>query len=278
MNQLDYLLIDYLLIDYLLFDYLLIETLALSLIVKYFHLIFTNRYLKKTTKCVASTASLDESKRREDKEIPSNTKEKNEKDKSGEPPAKKKKRGMNKNRPRAAKLDFKQQLCTNIVRGEECGYGDEKCKYLHDIKKYVENYKPANIGENCVNFEKFGKCIYGVTCRYGKKHLSESFKNTVNTELYEESATLRTKNVLSKELMFSLRKKKYEFPKADTYLKHLTKVKAEGKPYSELGNLLRIGEKPEGAVTDEDVIKLRPEEKKKVNTAINGVLGINCKI
>lgn len=241
-------------------------------------MIFTNRYLKKATKFAASAASLDESKSRKEEETPSNSKEKNGKEESGEPPAKKKKRGMNKNRPRAAKLDFKQQLCTNIVRGEECGYGDEKCKYLHDIEKFIENYKPADIGENCVNFEKFGKCIYGVTCRYGKEHLSESFKNIVNTELYEESAPLRTKNVLSKELMFSLRKKKYEFPKAGTYLKHLAKVKAEGKPYSELGNLLSIVEKPEGAVTDEDVIKLRPEEKKKVNTAFNGGLGINCKL
>jgi len=42
-------------------------------------------------------------------------------------------------------------------------------------------------------------------------------------------------------------------------------VKAEGKPNSELGSLSKICEKSEGAVTDEDVIKLRPEEKKKVN-------------
>lgn len=171
---------------------------------------------------------------------------------------------MNKNRPRAAKLDFKQQLCTSIAKGEECCYGDEKCKYLHDIKKYVENYKPPDIGETCVNFEKFGKCIYGLTCRYGKEHISKSFENIVNMELYDESAPLRTKNVLSKELTFSLRKKKYEFPDADTYLKHLAKVKAEGQPNSELRSLSRVCVKAEGALTDEDVIKLRPEEKKKV--------------
>ncbi|KAL9968305.1 hypothetical protein ACROYT_G026664 [Oculina patagonica] len=225
------------------------------------------QYLKKTAKCAPSKAILDESKASEGKEIPSTSKEKNEDDGSGEPPAKKKKRGMNKNRPRAAKLDFKQQLCTSIAKGEECSYGDEKCKYLHDIKKYMENYKPPDIGETCVNFEKFGKCIYGVTCRYGKKHISESFENIVNTELFDESIPLRTKSVLGKDLTFSLRKKKYEFPKAETYLKHLAKVKAEGKPYSELGSLLRIGEKAAGAVTDEDVIKLRPEEKKKINFA-----------
>ena len=176
-----------------------------------------------------------------------------------------KKRGMNKNRPRAAKLDFSEQLCNTFARGEECTYGD-KCRYLHDVAEYVERHKPPDIGESCVNFEKFGKCIYGVTCRYGKKHISEDFKNIVNAELYEETASLRTKSVLSKELTVSLRKKNYEFPRVETYLKHLAEVKAEGKPNSELGNLARLPAKCEGAVTDEDVIKLRPQEKKKVKT------------
>lgn len=143
---------------------------------------------------------------------------------------------MNKGRQRAAKLDFSQQLCTSIVKGEVCGYG-EKCRYLHDVGKYITDYKPPDIAETCVNFEKFGKCIYGVTCRYGKKHISENYENIANAELYEETAPLMTKNVLSKELTLSLRKKQYKFPKADTYLTHLAKVKAEEKPYSELGSL-----------------------------------------
>ena len=209
--------------------------------------------------------SLDKSEASKDKETQS-TNEDNEEGESGEPPAKKKKkRGMNKNRPRAAKLDSKQQLCTSIAKGEKCGYGDDKCRYMHDIKAYMENYKLPDIGETCVNFEKFGKCIFGVTCRYGKSHISKGLKNVVNKELYEETAPLRTKTVLSKELMIALRKKKYEFTNSDTFLKQLAKVKAEGKPNSELGSLSKICEIPEGAVADDDVIKLRPEEKKKVN-------------
>lgn len=201
----------------------------------------------------------------EDKEVESNShKEEIEGDKTGEPPAKKKKkRGMNKNRPRAVQLDFKVQLCNSIARGEECAYGD-KCRYLHDVTEYMEKYKASDIGENCVNFEKFGYCIYGVTCRYGKKHISMDLRNVVNAELYEETGSLRTKSVLSKELTNVLRKRKYEFPQAETYLKHLAKVKAEEKPNSELGNLARIPAKLEGPASDEDVIKLRPEEKKKV--------------
>lgn len=229
----------------------------------------TLRYLKKSSKHGAKTptTNLNDSKLEdgEDKEAMSSHKDEDKGDDDKvEPPAKKKKKcGMNKNRPRPAKIDFKQQLCNSIGRGEECTYGD-KCRYLHDVVEYMTKYKPLDIGESCVNFEKFGNCIYGVTCRYGKKHISKDFKNIVNVKLYEESAALRTRNVLSKELTISLRKKKYEFPNAEEYLKHLSKVKAEGKPYSELGSLRRLPTKPEGAVTDEDVIKLRPQEKKKV--------------
>lgn len=209
---------------------------------------------------------LEDSEGVEDKEVESKShKEEIEGDKTREPPAKKKKkRGMNKNRPRAAQqLDFKVQLCNSIARGEECAYGD-KCRYLHDVAEYMEKCKASDIGENCVNFEKFGYCMYGVTCRYGKKHISMELKNIVNAQLYEATVSLRTKSVLSKELTNVLRKRKYEFPQAETYLKHLAKVKAEGKPNSELGNLARIPAKLEGPASDEDVIKLRPEEKKKV--------------
>ena len=71
---------------------------------------------------------------------------------------------------------------------------------------------------------------------------------------------MRTKNVLSRDLVVSLRKKTYPFPRSGEYLKHLQKVKDEGHPNNELGNLVRHA----GAVTDEDVIRLRPEERRKV--------------
>lgn len=42
-------------------------------------------------------------------------------------------------------------------------------------------------------------------------------------------------------------------------------MKVEGKLNSEFGSLLKICEKFEGVVIDEDMIKFRLEEKKKVN-------------
>lgn len=227
--------------------------------------------MKKSLKRVSKSTTaenLDDNKLEDIEEkqakVVSNQKDQDGDQDSGEPPSKKKKkRGMNKNRPRAAKLDFSHQLCNSISRGEDCSYGN-KCRYLHDVAEYMTKHKPVDVGEQCVNFEKFGKCIYGVTCRYGKKHISEDFNNIVNEKLYEETAASRTKNVLSKDLMILLRKKTYEFPNAEAYLNHLAKVKADGKPNSELGNLVRPSSKAAGAITDEDVIKLRPQEEKEV--------------
>lgn len=186
---------------------------------------------------------------------------------TAEPPIKRmKKRGMNKNRPRPAQLDFNQQLCSSISRGDNCEYGD-KCRYLHDVVEYVSKYKLPDIGSSCVNFEKFGKCIFGVTCRYGRKHISENFKNVVDAELFEKTATLRTKNTLNRELVVSLRKRTYPFPHSSEYLKHLEEFKAQPEPYGERESLERLFSKPSGAITDEDVIRLRPEEKRKINFA-----------
>ena len=198
-----------------------------------------------------------------DQETVPKNEEDNREDDLGEPPAKKKRnRGMNKNRPRAAKLDFNIQLCASIVREEKCGYG-ENCKYLHDVKQYLES-KPPDIGDNCINFTKFGKCMYGVTCRFGKKHVSADFKNIVNTELFEKEASSVTQSALNKDLTFALRKKKYLFPKAERYLKQLALVRNEGRPYRELGNMEKLEVNASGAVTDEDLIRLRPCERKKV--------------
>lgn len=221
-------------------------------------------YLKKSLKCLRKVSDTGATSfgKLEDQGNVSSERDKNH-DNQEEPPAKRRKqRGMNKNRPRAVQLDFKQQLCGSVSRGDKCEYGD-RCRYLHDAIEYVSKYKLPDVGDSCVHFEKFGKCIFGLTCRYGKKHITESFQNIVNLELYEKTAALRTKNVLSRDLVVSLRKKTYPFPRSGEYLKHLQKVKDEGHPNNELGSLVRHA----GAVTDEDVIRLRPEEKRKINFA-----------
>lgn len=178
--------------------------------------------------------------------------------------------------------------------------------------------KPPDLGDSCVLFEKFGKCIYGATCRFAGAHFGEDCKNVVNVDLLKKwEGKLMVKNSLSKELQQRLRKKKVSFDRSEKYLQRL------GKPSSkrQAADIAPVGEKettncsapkasmedvglgsaaeevpkvvdmPQkevsvpvvlegpgqqiapaepilktvGAVTDEDIVKLRPCEKRKVN-------------
>lgn len=172
--------------------------------------------------------------------------------------------------------------------------------------------KPADLGRRCVLFETFGKCSYGVTCRFAQAHLGDGYQNIINTDLAKQwEGKSLVRNNLSKDLQHQLRKRKFSFKKADEYLRGLAKSHGNGgkggkgtgcsteeqevsnctTPQEGLGDspehpvLPEQGEDPKpdalqspistggeeassirtmGPVTDEDVIKLRSCEKKKV--------------
>lgn len=193
---------------------------------------------------------------------------------------------------------------------EKCYFGP-RCRFLHDIGAYMA-VKPPDLGPSCVLFETFGKCIYGVTCRFARAHLGDGHQNIVNAELARQwEGKVLVRNNLSKELQHQLRKRKFSFKRADEYLRGLAKPrgdggkgdKATGSPTEEqeVSNCTTppegLGDGPEcpvppeqgeddkgealqspspagdkepsstrtaGPVTDEDVIKLRPCEKRKV--------------
>lgn len=171
--------------------------------------------------------------------------------------------------------------------------------------------KPEDIGENCYVFDTFGKCPYSFACRYGKNHIAPDFSNIIDNKLYEKTGKFPTvSNLMDKKVQENLRRKKYDFSKANKVLREVEKIvdgaddKSSKLPVTssdasvDPGSIDKSTEsansvsnespaksqvdtgaadgptetvkifdvnKSTGCVTDEDVIKLRPQEKKKVN-------------
>uniref|UniRef100_A0A8B9MKR5 tRNA-dihydrouridine(47) synthase [NAD(P)(+)] n=1 Tax=Accipiter nisus TaxID=211598 RepID=A0A8B9MKR5_9AVES len=200
-----------------------------------------------------------------------------------EPAERKRARGQNKNRPCMKPNHYEQsRLCPSVSQGcaEKCYFGP-RCRFLHDIGEYMAA-KPADLGHSCVLFETFGKCIYGVTCRFAQAHLGDGYQNIVNTDLVKQwEGKSLVRNNLSKDLQHQLRKRKFSFKKADEYLRTLATTHDSPK----CPVLPERGEDPKtdalqspgltggeeassiktvGPVTDEDIIKLRSCEKKKL--------------
>ena len=145
------------------------------------------------------------------------------------PPMKKKRRGQNKHRPRSRVL-YSEQLCSNLrLHGgsaEKCPFG-EKCRYMHDVEKYMAS-KQEDLGDKCFLFETYGKCLYGLACRFGGSHLNARFENLVNEAVFDPERPGTTANILSKKLQEQLRKRTLKFPRSDAYLVQLTKQTEKG--------------------------------------------------
>ncbi|XP_047461121.1 tRNA-dihydrouridine(47) synthase [NAD(P)(+)]-like isoform X2 [Mugil cephalus] len=193
-------------------------------------------------------------------------------------------RGQNKSRPHTKPTTYdEKRLCLSVLQKRECPFG-EKCHFHHNIADYLSS-KPADIGESCYLYETFGKCMYGLSCRFAKAHTTPDFTTMEKADLVKtlEGRTF-VKNSLSKDLQNRLRKRSVPFKKSAEYLKTLSNDKdkkgqqgngnacaAPAEEKQHLSTEEQAGEdKPSpvktiGPLTDADVIKLRPSEKKKVD-------------
>ncbi|XP_077086294.1 tRNA-dihydrouridine(47) synthase [NAD(P)(+)]-like isoform X2 [Siphateles boraxobius] len=187
---------------------------------------------------------------------------------------KKRMRGQNKNRPRMKPQSYEgRRLCPSIIqeRDTKCFFGD-KCRFLHDVSEYMRS-KAEDLGEQCYLFNTFGKCQYGVSCRFAKAHTSADMKNLVNADLYDPCAErAAVRNQLDKELQRRLRKKQERFSGAEAFLKTISRGKRlEEEPrHTAQDQETQITSavppvKTVGPITDADIIKLRQCEKKQVD-------------
>ncbi|XP_032992602.1 tRNA-dihydrouridine(47) synthase [NAD(P)(+)]-like isoform X1 [Lacerta agilis] len=238
-----------------------------------------------------------------------------------EPRGQKRARGQNKGRPCMKPTHYeKNRLCPSVVqeRAEKCFFGS-RCRFLHSVKEYMAT-KPPDLGDSCILFQMFGRCMYGVTCRFAAAHLGKDYENVINEGLLKqrEGKPPAVRNSLDKDLQQQLRKKKFPFDKSNQYLGRLAKpnhakgagsqaavahptvgreaadssgspgsvdLKAAGEEVAKVGSsspeagptveepesasqplaAMESALKTSGVVTDEDLVKLRPCEKRKLD-------------
>ncbi|XP_072304038.1 tRNA-dihydrouridine(47) synthase [NAD(P)(+)]-like [Eucyclogobius newberryi] len=206
-----------------------------------------------------------------------------------EKPDKKQWRGQNKSRPHTKPTAYdEKRLCMSVLKDDkQCHFG-EKCNFYHDIGEYMKT-KPADIGDKCYLYDTFGKCPYTVSCRYAMAHTTPDFKTMEKMDLVKEFEGRNVvKNSLSKDLQISLRKRSVKFPKSDEFLQALAKQKekreqqengaknasadkveevqqASTEPETQVNTEKKTEVKTVGPLTDADIIKLRPCEKKQVD-------------
>ncbi|KAK3851053.1 hypothetical protein Pcinc_042278 [Petrolisthes cinctipes] len=166
-----------------------------------------------------------------------------------EPPTKKQKlTGTNKHRPKYQHIPKSSKLCRSVwcvspqqqqqqqsEEQEQELQHDEKeekpqqppapppprrcsfpsCAFMHDVSAFLAT-KPPDLGPRCHNFHTFGRCPYGVVCRYGGEHISDGgniVNNTIQQQQQQQQVSI---NTLSKELQIKLRKRQYDFSRAHT--------------------------------------------------------------
>ncbi|CAN9503690.1 unnamed protein product [Ophioblennius macclurei] len=209
--------------------------------------------------------------------------------KTGKPDGKRL-RGQNKSRPHTKPNTYSEKrLCVSVIQdNKECFYGD-KCQFYHDVTEYMAA-KPPDIGESCYLYETFGKCGYGLACRFAKAHTTPDFKTLEKADVVKaHQDRTAVKNSLSKDLQQRLRKRTVPFSKSAVYLKMLSDSKnkkeqqgngdapaaeASADPAGEKQTVSTEAQvsvdkpspvKTVGPLTDVDVIKLRSCEKKQVD-------------
>lgn len=156
----------------------------------------------------------------------------------------KNKRGQNKNRYAANVQwhDKSKKLChvlLDVLVDEQqpvCEYPG--CSKIHDVKEYLLS-KPADLGKECYVYRALGRCPRGVSCRFGSEHITEDGRNKINLETYKLSE--RPQITLSGEVKNLLRKKKYDFSKANQILSQICQNKKDGTENGESIDVTALG-------------------------------------
>ncbi|CAF1179227.1 unnamed protein product [Rotaria sordida] len=119
------------------------------------------------------------------------------------------------------------QLCFFVVRGglENCPY-QSNCKHSHDLTSYLSR-RPIDLDSYCYMFDVYGKCSYGILCRFGQSHIDSITGHNKNI-LHLNQNYIESLNKYPPLLKHLLRRKKYDYKLSDHIIKiankQITKV------------------------------------------------------
>lgn len=196
---------------------------------------------------------------------------------------KKQESGQNKSRKFGSSRDA-IQLCKsrdhdNEFAEKKCPYG-EKCKWEHDIRKYLKEGKREDLSTfegKCPIWEQTGKCPAGWRCRFASGHSKEIEHEDGRKELVllEEKSSAKADsngepddqgvgvvNVVSNADKITLRKKKFPTKNADKYVDWLNAMdKERDKEHNKKGIKKESNGDARAAYVEPP---LRPSEKRRV--------------
>ncbi|KAJ5331697.1 hypothetical protein N7476_001480 [Penicillium atrosanguineum] len=204
---------------------------------------------------------------------------------------KKKAKGQNTNRRFGSSKDVKG-LCTSRMYSPEfspteCKFGDEKCRFEHDLRLYLNEHKRENLTTmdgKCPVWEARGKCFVGWRCRFVASHSTERETADGKKELIlleDEERKAKAKplvsfatedgqvNIISNDAKIDLARKRETTPRSNAFNDWLIKSSTE------LEKQLHGRHKEEGEVAkangegENDESKVVPEEKAKEEREIN---------
>ncbi|TPP59445.1 tRNA-dihydrouridine(47) synthase [NAD(P)(+)] [Fasciola gigantica] len=146
-----------------------------------------------------------------------------------------------------------------------CPYIEKGCRYSHDIGSAQAEQAPDILGV-CPVLVACGSCPAGVLCRWRGSHTLENVPSTATSGCVDAYT-----NNLSSEVRAKLMKNRYCFDRAEAIIK--SEGRSKGAPNSEStvppieAPSNGAPSRPLGHVTDEDQIRVRRCEKKKIDFA-----------
>ncbi|KAJ3145516.1 tRNA-dihydrouridine synthase 3 [Geranomyces variabilis] len=131
--------------------------------------------------------------------------------------------GQNKNRARTRVQD-EVRLCSGVAVSGVCSHG-EGCRFSHDVAAYLAAKEP-DLGASCPVFELFGRCRFGIKCRFAGAHTAADGSQIVDVAKAAEKGEYGPfLNSYTRDWQKIVRSRNLPTPKSDLYFKWLEVAK-----------------------------------------------------